>query len=145
MALKDLTKEEIELLSYTDLTYMLLKEKGKPMTTADIFKEICNILEYSDNYYTEAIGDYYTSLTIDKRFIWLDSKEWDLRDNHSVNLLLDDDDLYEEEEIEELEDEEEIEEMEENFEEEIDEVDDLEDNDELDDLNIVDDEELDNV
>ena len=31
MKIKDLTKEELELLSYTDITNMLLKEKGMNM------------------------------------------------------------------------------------------------------------------
>lgn len=139
--LKDMSREEIELMSYTDLTYAILKEMKKPMTTPLIFKQICNLLEQSDEYFTDAIGDYYTSLVIDKRFVLLDSKEWDLRDNHSVPITLDED----EEELEETEDESEEDEIEEDvLEEEVfeDEVDDLDEDDDLDGLNIVPDEEL---
>ena len=35
MNLKDMTKEEIEALSYTDLTCILLTENKKPMSTAE--------------------------------------------------------------------------------------------------------------
>ena len=44
MKLKDMKKEELEVLSYTDLTEMILKENKKPMNTASIFKKICDYL-----------------------------------------------------------------------------------------------------
>lgn len=97
MKLKDMSKLELEVLSYTDLTYMILKERKTTMNTPSIFKEICSLLEYSDADYENKIGDYYTSLTLDKRFVLLDTAEWDLRENHSVALE------YDEEEPEDLE------------------------------------------
>lgn len=139
--LKNLSREEIELMSYTDLTNAILKEMKKPMATALIFRQICDLLEQSDEHFTDAIGDYYTSLVIDKRFVLLDNKEWDLRDNHSVPITLDED----EEEIDDSEEELEEEEIEEDIlEEEVfeDEVDDLDEDDDLENLNIVPDEEL---
>lgn len=143
MKLKDMPKAELEILSYTDLTYMLLKENKKPMNTPSIFKEICALLGYTDEEYASKIGDYYTSLTIDKRFVLLDNAEWDIRDHHSIELVMDDEE--EEEGIEEeSEEEEEIEE--ETEEEDIDAIiedDDLEDNDDdLEDLSLVDEEEV---
>lgn len=138
MKLKNMPIEEIELLSYTDLTYLLLKENNKSMNTPSIFKEICNLLSYSDEEYTAKIGDYYTSLTIDKRFVLLENNEWDIRDRHSVEIVMDDED--ETEELEETDEEEEVEE--ESTEENIDEIIDGEiDDDDMDDLAIVTDEE----
>lgn len=140
MKLKDMPIEEIELMSYTDLTYALLKENGKSMNTPTIFREICNLLGYSDSEYTAKIGDYYTSLTIDKRFVLLENNEWDVCDNHSVKIELDDEIEEEsEEEEEEVEIEEEIED--ENIDEVLDD-DSLDDDDDLDDLEIVDEEDL---
>ena len=128
MKLKDMPKAELEILSYTDLTYMLLKENKKPMNTPSIFKEICNLLGYTDEEYSNKIGDYYTSLTIDKRFVLLESAEWDIRDHHSVELVLDDEEEEDEVILEESEEDEE-EEIEEENEEDIDSdiIDDLED------------------
>ena len=142
MKLKDMDIQELELMSYADITYKLLKENNKPMTTPVLFKEICNLLEFTDSEYENKIGDYYTSLTIDKRFVMLPSNEWDIRDNHSIELVMDDED---EEEVltdeEETEDEvEETEEDEENID-DINEDDDLDDDDDMD-LSIVSDEEL---
>lgn len=141
MKLKDMPIEEIELMSYTDLTYALLKENGKSMNTPTIFREICNLLGYSDSEYTAKIGDYYTSLTIDKRFVLLENNEWDVCDNHSVKIEIDDevDDEAEEDEEEDSEIEEESEE--DNIDEVLD-ADTLDDDDDLDDLEIVDEEDL---
>ena len=91
MKLKDMKKEELEVLSYTDLTEMILKENKKAMNTPTIFKKICDLLELSEEEYTNQIGDYYTSLTTDKRFILLDSAEWDLKDKHKVEIVMEDD------------------------------------------------------
>jgi len=136
--LKNIPKEELEILSYTDLTELILKEENKPLNTPTIFKKICELLEFSDSEFTDKIGDYYTSLTTDKRFVFLESNEWDLREKCPVAIVLDEDDEVEEE-IEE-----EIEEEDLDDEEDIDSIiedDDLEDDD-LDDLSIMTDEEL---
>lgn len=137
MKLKNMTKEELELLSYTDLTEIILKENKKAMNTPSIFKIICNLLELSEEAYANKIGAYYTSLTTDKRFILLDSAEWDLKDNHKVKIVIDD------EEDEEIEEDEEVEEIEEEIEEDIDDINDDDDlEDDIEDLSIVTDEEL---
>lgn len=142
MKLKDMNIEELELMSYTDMTYMILKENNKAMNTPTIFKEICGLLDYSEEEYTAKIGDYYTSLTLDKRFVLLEGNEWDIRDRHSVELVMDDDDSIDVESDEEDTDdfEEEIDEDMENLDEIIE--DDLDDSD-IDDLEIVTDDELD--
>lgn len=139
MKLNNISKEDLEQMSYTDITYKLLKENKKPMTTPDIFKNICELLGYSDEDYQTKIGDYYTSLTIDKRFILLDSGHWDVRDHHSVELVVDEED--DEDEII-------IEEEEEIFTEEddvdsIDDDNDLEIDEDLEELAIIKDDELD--
>lgn len=140
MELKKMSKQEIELMSFTDLTYMLIKENKKSMNTAQLFKKICELLELSDEEYSEKIGDYYTSLTIDKRFYMLENAEWDLSENHKVELELDEEEL----EIEESEEEDENEDIEEDIEENIDSLDDdLDDvDDDTLDLSIVTDDEL---
>ena len=137
MKLENRSKEELELLSFTDLTEMILKETGKPMNTPTIFRTICDALEYSDSEYTNKIGEFYTSLTTDKRFVFLDSAEWDLKDNHSIPVVLDEDeDDIEEEELEDEESDMEEELDEENLD-DIDLDDDLVDDD-FEDLDIVD-------
>ncbi|MDD2435726.1 MAG: DNA-directed RNA polymerase subunit delta [Bacilli bacterium] len=144
MSLKDMSKEELNLLSYTDLTECILRENKKPMNTPSIFQLICDLLGYSKEEYTAKIGDYYTTLMTDKRFVLLESSEWDLKDNHIVPL-----DIEDEEEIEDIiseEDEEEDEqELDIDNEDDIDSMieDDLdEEEDDFEDLSIVADSEL---
>lgn len=146
MKLNKMPKEELETLAYSDLTEIILKEKKKAINTPTLFKEICKLLELTDDDYANQIGDYYTSLTTDKRFILLDNACWDLRDKHKVEIILDDDDLEDEEYDEEsIEDEGEVVETVES--EDIDAMDDEEgidtDDDDLDDLTIIDDEDID--
>lgn len=138
MQLKNMSKEELQLLSYTDLASMVLNENKASMNTPTIFKKICDLLGYTDEEYTDKIGDFYTSLTIDKRFVLLDNHEWDLREKHAVTLVMDDED-DEDIEIDE-ENEEETDEIEEELEEINDDEDELDTDDDLDDLTVIDDE-----
>ena len=141
MKIKDMTKAELELLSQCDIAALLLKENKKPMNTPTIFKNICDLLELSEEEYTNKIGEFYTSLTTDKRFILLDTAEWDLRDNHAVKISIDDEEDEEVEYEEEIEEEldEEIEDVEEPLD---DEELDIDDDDDLDDLSSVDEDEM---
>lgn len=140
MKLKDMPIEELELLSYTDITYKILKENGKSMTTPVLFKEICDLLEFGESEFDSKIGDYYTSLTMDKRFVMLKNNEWDIRDNHSVEIVIDD----EEEEVEEIEETEEIDETEESEDDEMLDDTDLDDDldDDMEDLAIIDEDDM---
>jgi len=104
---KKYKKEELELLSNKDITNLLLEEKGK-QKTADLFKKIIKLLELPESTFDQKIGDYYTSLTTDKRFILLEDGKWDLRSRHTsdkVIKVMDEDDEEEEETEEELEEE----------------------------------------
>lgn len=92
--LSKMTKENLELLSYTKIAEMYLKENKKTMNTADLFKEVCNLLELSNEEYQEKIGDFFESLTTSKEFILLNDGNWDLKANHSVKIDIDD--IYEE-------------------------------------------------
>jgi len=147
MKLNKMPKEELETLAYSDLTEMILKEKKKPINTPTLFKEICKLLELTDDDYANQIGDYYTSLTTDKRFILLDNACWDLRDKHKVEIILDDEDMEDEEYDEDSLEEDEDEVVETVESEDIDAMADEEgidtDDDDLDDLTIIDDEDID--
>lgn len=144
--LSKMSKENLEMLSYAKIAELYLKENKKPMNTADLFKEVCKLLELSDSEYQERIGDFFESLTTSKEFILLNDGNWDLRINHSVKIDIDD--IYEETDSEEDENEDGYDD--ENMSEEDNYDDDYTDNsdddildDDYADLNIVDDEELD--
>ena len=69
MSLSKMTKEELELLSYTKIAKMYLEENKKTMNTADLFKEICSLLDLGEAEYQNTIADFFESLTISKDFI----------------------------------------------------------------------------
>lgn len=139
MKLNDLTEEQLELMSHADIAYYILEENKKAMLTPALFQKVSDLLSYSADEYANNIGDFYTSLTTDKRFVLLETNEWDLRDKHSVKIVMDEEDEEIDEEEVEIE-EEMIEDDEiENIDSEITD-DDLTDDD-LEDLSIVDDEE----
>ena len=140
MSLSKMTKEEIELLSYTDIAKLYLEENKITLNTAELFKEVCNLLSLSESEYSEKITDFFQSLTTSKDFILLNDGKWDLKSKHSVKVSMDE--LYEEKD----EDEEyELEPEEMTEEDEFNSIDDEEDyaDDDLSDLTILNEDELD--
>jgi len=146
MSINDMKKDDLELLSYKDITNLILEEKGA-MPTKALFELIINKLELPKGTFEKKIGDYYTMLTTDKRFLLLENANWDLRKNHTSDKVVvkidDDDDL--EDELELKEDSEETEEeTEDNFDIDKSEEDEFDDSDDdLKDLVILDEDELD--
>ena len=110
MSLKDMKKEDLELLSYKDITNLLLEEKGE-QNTANLFKKIIKLLELPESVFDQKIGDYYTSLTTDKRFILLDDGKWDLRSRHTSDKIIKIVDEEDDEDLEAINEEEEREEF----------------------------------
>lgn len=140
MSLSKMTKEEIELLSYTDIAKLFLEENKTTLNTADLFKEVCNLLSLPESEYSEKITDFFQSLTTSKDFILLNDGKWDLKAKHSVKIVIED--LYEEKDENE---EYELEPEEITEEDEFNSIDDEEDyaEDDLSDLTILNEDELD--
>ena len=143
MKLNKMSKEELELMPYTTIAELYLKENKTTKNTADLFKEVCKLVELSESEYMDKIADFFESLTTSKDFILLDNGKWDLKSNHKSNVSIED--VYEEKD--ELEDEE-VEDLPEEEPEDIDSIGDddnyIEDNEDEDlaELTIVNDEEL---
>lgn len=141
----NISKEELEQMSYDDVAYVILKTNKKKMKIQDLFKWVIKTMELPEADFETHIVDFFELLSTDKRFLMLQKGFWDLKENHKANVIIDD-----EEEIEEdIKDEElEIEEAEEeeiNYDNDILDDDDAED--EFKDLVIMDDneEETDNL
>ena len=141
MKLSKMKKEDLELLSYTSIAKLYLEENKTTMNTADLFKEVCKLLELSDRVYQDKIADFFQSLTTSKDFILLDDGKWDLKGNHKSKKI-DIDDLYEEKEEEETDDYDDLDES--NEEDEYNSIDDEEEyaEDDLSDLTIMNEDEL---
>ncbi len=141
--LNKMTKEELELLSYTRIAELYLKENKTTLSTADLFKEVCKLLDLGDIEYQQQLPDFFQSLTTSKEFILLNDGKWDLKSNHSVKINIDE--IYEEKDEELGEDENDNgipDELEDEEYDEIVEDDYDDDNEDLSDLTILDDEEI---
>ena len=102
---KKYKKEELETMSYNDIACILLTEKNK-QSTLGLFTKIVEILELPKKVLELKIGEFYTSLTNDKRFVLLEDGNWDLKENHKTENLTVEDDLedYEEEQVDDYDD-----------------------------------------
>lgn len=142
MSIRKKSIEELELMSYTDIAYEIIKEDKKQYNTPNLFKEVCKLLELSDDEFAEKIGDFFTALTTDGRFILIESTNWDLKENHKVKVVVDEGDEEEIESDEEDESEEEdTDDIEDDYSDEA--VDDSKDDEEdMKDLTIVDEEDI---
>lgn len=141
MSIREKDKLDLELMSYTDIAYEIIKEDKKQYNTPNLFREVCNLLELSEAEFEAKIGDFFTALTTDKRFILIDSVNWDLKENHVVKVVVDDgeDDAVDEEESEDEETTDEDDAIEDDY---TDESDDDYMEDDLEDLNIVDEDDI---
>ena len=146
MSIRKKKLEELELMSYNDIAYEIIKDDKKKYDTKKLFKEVCNLLKLDEDTYLEQIGDFFTALTTDGRFILLDSKNWDLKENHKVKVVVDDGD-EEDIEIDEASDEENTEDTEDIEDDYSDEAvdDSKEDEDDLGDLTIVDENDINDI
>ena len=85
--MKEIKKEEVENLSYKDITFIILDKEKKGFNTLELFTRIIEVLELPVSTIENKIGDYYTSLTTDKRFILVDGI-WDLRKRHTSDKII---------------------------------------------------------
>ena len=140
MKFKTISKEELEILPFDDIAYIILKEKGKKMKIYDIFKIICDTLNLGEAAFENQISDFFALMSTEKRFIQLDKGYWDLRENHTSEIRIKEieDELMEDEILPEEEKEEDEEDEESSYYDEIDEIDDDKEEDDLKDLVIVD-------
>ena len=145
MSIDKMKKEELELLSYKDITSMILEEKGA-MNTLKLFEKIVSLLDLPKSTVDKKISEYYTTLSTDKNFLLLEDGKWDLRKRHTSDKVLVAQDQDEEEDEEEEQEEEKMEmsEDEEDFDSQISDEDDFDDgDDDLKDLVVLDEEDLD--
>ena len=113
MKLKSISEEQIETMSYDDIAYVILKEKGKKMKLLDLFNEVIDQLKLNKEEAENHLADFFSLLSTEKRFIQLEGGYWDLRENHTAKIELTD--LDDEEDLTDEIEEERNEEIEEDM------------------------------
>lgn len=142
MKLKDLSREELEAMSYDDIALMVLSESNRQMKINELFKEVCNLIELSDDEFVDKLPAFFEVLSTDHRFIMLENGLWDLKTKHATKVVIDSEDEEDIEEEIEIDDIDLDEEVEEDIFADDDDSDDLtDDDDDLKDLVIIDEDE----
>jgi DNA-directed RNA polymerase subunit delta len=132
----EISDEELEMMNYNDIAYVILEQNKKNMTIAELFNEVSRILNLDENIYQSHIGDFFELLSTDKRFIMLEDGHWDLKIRHNKGMESFDDEDEDDEDI--ILDEDEIVEDEDMYDDDSKSDEDIEEDD-LSDLVIVDD------
>ncbi len=79
MNLKKLSELEIEKMSLVDISYLLLDEEKKEVNFLKMFNRVSEIKGLSESAKEDKIGQFYTDLNIDGRFVALGSNNWGLK------------------------------------------------------------------
>lgn len=140
MKIKNMTREELEMMSYAEIASLILTENKKKMKIAEVFKKICDLLGLSDSEYENGISEFFEIVSTNKLFTVLPGGFCDLKVRHKTKVVLDDeeeDQVIDEENDSELEEEKD----DEIFYDENSEDDDVCDDDELQDFVIIDEDE----
>ena len=138
MKFKTVSAEELEIMPFDDIAYIILKEKGKKMKIMDIFKIICDTLNLGEEAFENQIGDFFSLLSTEKRFIQLEKGYWDLRENHTSEISIKEIEDELDDEVVPEEDKEDEDEEDKDYYDELDDMDDDKEEDDLKDLVIVD-------
>ena len=138
MKFKTVSAEELEIMPFDDIAYIILKEKGKKMKIIDIFKIICDTLNLGESAFENQIGDFFSLLSTEKRFIQLEKGYWDLRENHTSEISITEIEDELDDEVVPEEDKEDEDEEDKDYYDELDDMDDDKEEDDLKDLVIVD-------
>ena len=108
MKIKQIPKDELELMGYDDIALLILQESGKKMKLRDIFVKVCEVLELPSETVDNQLMDFFELMSINKKFIMLDNGYWDLQAKHKLDVVFEDDDddvIESDEDLEEDEDE----------------------------------------
>ena len=119
--------------SMCNVAYEILKEVNEKVAFSALWETVCDRLGISEEDKKNLISNFYTQLTLDGRFMFLDENYWDLRANHTFDEfsedsydsysddddsdedLIDDDDLSYDEEDEDYDEDEESNDEEEDY------------------------------
>ncbi len=81
--------------SMVDVAYSALVQFGKVVSFSELYDDVCNKLEFTDEEKKNNISRFYTNLSLDGRFVTLGNNMWDLRKNQTYDKVrIDMNDVY---------------------------------------------------
>ncbi|WCK54377.1 DNA-directed RNA polymerase subunit delta [Aneurinibacillus sp. Ricciae_BoGa-3] len=75
----NLEPEKIEEMAMVDLSYQLLSETKKPQYYRDLFNQVVELKQISEQQAMDVIAQVYTEINLDGRFICLGDNLWGLK------------------------------------------------------------------
>jgi len=81
--------------SMVDVAYDIVKNHTEPILFKDLFAEVVELLALTEDEKRQYIAKFYTSLSLDGRFVDLRDNYWDLRDRQTYDKVhIDMNDVY---------------------------------------------------
>ena len=81
--------------SNLDIAYELISGRGEAVSFKEIWEEVVRVQEYDEAAAARMIGQFYTNLSMDGRFVTLGENVWDLRNRHTFEKVhIDMNDVY---------------------------------------------------
>lgn len=94
----EISSEELEMMNYNDVAFLVLENANKKMKLMDLYKEVSKILGLDPEDQSH-LTDLFELLSTDKRFIMLEQGYWDLSIKHNKGMVIESDDEEDEEVI----------------------------------------------
>lgn len=123
MGIKKYSEEQIQKMSMIELANVLLTDEKKEMNFLDLFDKVAEHKQFTQQQKEDLLARFYTDLNVDGRFTTLGSNMWGLKRWYPVDqtsekalaesrkrdaeeeldeLLVEDEDLYDELDLEEV-------------------------------------------
>ena len=81
--------------SNLDVAFDLIVNTGKEVSFKEIWEEVIRVQGYDEETAKRLMGQFYTNLSLDGRFVTLGDNKWDLRSRHTFDKVhIDMNDVY---------------------------------------------------
>jgi len=81
MKLKNYSEEQVREMPLTEIAYLYISTLKRPVSFNKLVDIVFNMADISENK-EEKMGQFYTDLTVDGRFVTFSNGSWDLRYRH---------------------------------------------------------------
>lgn len=80
--------------SMISIAYDLMKQKRKPVTFIKLWKEVSQVIGFTEKQEEDNIAQFYSDLSLDDRFVSVGDNKWDLRSRHTYSeVVIDTEDI----------------------------------------------------
>jgi DNA-directed RNA polymerase subunit delta len=77
---------DLKQMSLIEAAEKILRTNGQPMSFYELFKDLCEVKEMTDEDRTKLISQFYADFIISAKFIYMGDDLWDLKSRQSIDL-----------------------------------------------------------